>query len=455
MADPFVHLHVASGYSLQYGASHPHVLVERAAEQEMDTLALTDRDGTYGAVRFVKAAMAARIRPILGVDLAFAHPDGPVVRDARLALAPQPPGSGLAPRPAAAPPATPACPGSPSWPAGRPGGRRCAGWSRRPTTPVSAAPRCAPPSWSPSTSPGTQVRVLLGPASELGGAATLRRDDLGRAVLRRWLDLVGPEQLVVEVVSHRLPGSGPGLLAACRPDGRAGPTRPGCRTVLSNAVRFADRLDAPTVDVLDAARRLVPMDVRHLDRSNAEGFLKSGKEMHEVAEEICRYAGLTRELPGCHRAARPDPHARRPVRARPAGRPRDRRGALPGVRDQQSPCPAAVPCRCLRGGRGAPGPPGEAWMGLARRDGARRRDAGVQRAEGWLRPRRVPEPRGRHRTGQRRRPRAPRPLRGRDRVALRLCPAPADLEAARRRAADDQRSSASRRTSSPSATSPR
>ena len=27
--DPFVHLHVASGYSLQYGASHPHVLVER------------------------------------------------------------------------------------------------------------------------------------------------------------------------------------------------------------------------------------------------------------------------------------------------------------------------------------------------------------------------------------------------------------------------------------------
>ena len=81
MADPFVHLHVASGYSLQYGASHPHVLVERAAEQDMDTLALTDRDGTYGAVRFVKAAMAARIRPILGVDLAFSGT--PMVEEAR------------------------------------------------------------------------------------------------------------------------------------------------------------------------------------------------------------------------------------------------------------------------------------------------------------------------------------------------------------------------------------
>ncbi len=72
MSDPFVHLHVASGYSLQYGASHPHVLVQRAAEQEMDALALTDRDGTYGAVRFAKAATAMGIRPILGVDLAFA-----------------------------------------------------------------------------------------------------------------------------------------------------------------------------------------------------------------------------------------------------------------------------------------------------------------------------------------------------------------------------------------------
>ena len=71
--DPFVHLHVASGYSLQYGASHPHVLVERAAEQEMDTLALTDRDGTYGAVKFARACRTAGLRPVLGVDLAVAR----------------------------------------------------------------------------------------------------------------------------------------------------------------------------------------------------------------------------------------------------------------------------------------------------------------------------------------------------------------------------------------------
>ena len=55
---------------MQYGASHPHVLVERAVEQEMDTLALTDRDGAYGAVRFAKACQDVGVRPVLGVDLA-------------------------------------------------------------------------------------------------------------------------------------------------------------------------------------------------------------------------------------------------------------------------------------------------------------------------------------------------------------------------------------------------
>ena len=77
MSDPFVHLHVASGYSLRYGASHPHVLVERAAEQEMDTLALTDRDGTYGAVKFAGACLSAGIRPVLGVELAYRSPSSP------------------------------------------------------------------------------------------------------------------------------------------------------------------------------------------------------------------------------------------------------------------------------------------------------------------------------------------------------------------------------------------
>lgn len=67
-----VHLHVASGYSARYGASHPHDLVGRAAERGITTLALTDRDTVTGIVRFAKAAMGAGVRPVFGVDVAVA-----------------------------------------------------------------------------------------------------------------------------------------------------------------------------------------------------------------------------------------------------------------------------------------------------------------------------------------------------------------------------------------------
>ncbi len=303
MADPFVHLHVFSGYSLQYGASHPHVLVERAAEQEMDTLALTDRDGTYGAVRFVKAAMAAGIRPVLGVDLAIAPGDRLGARErARAGGGPQPrtPVRGGAFRESQLPRVTFLAGGRTGWAA------VCRLVSATHHAGERGRPVCTPELVAEHVA-GRDVRVLLGPDSELGQAATLRRDDLGEAVLRRWLDLVGPEQLVVEVVSHRLPGAGPGSsVHAARMAGLARSPRVPARVpvVLTNAVRFADRLDAPTTDVLDAARRLVPLphgvgpgrsgagQVGGGYRGNAEGFLKAGKQMHEVAEEICRYAGL-------------------------------------------------------------------------------------------------------------------------------------------------------------------
>ena len=300
--DPYVHLHVASGYSLQYGASHPHTLVERAAEQEMDTLALTDRDGTYGAVKFARACHAAGIRPVLGVDLAYR----PVA----------PPGAGAASGPRPAPRArTPVRGGSFRDPAsdrgglprvtllahaGGPGGGR-AGWAaicRMVSAVHLAGERGRPTATLDLLAPhlaGGDVVVLLGPSSEVGAAVTRRRDDLALAAVAAWREVVPADNLLLELVSHRLPGRdgtwGPGTAAhAARTAGLA--RRAGLEAVLTNAVRYADRLDAPTVDVLDAARRLVALDRRHVDRGNAEGFLKSGKQMAEVAEEVCRLAGL-------------------------------------------------------------------------------------------------------------------------------------------------------------------
>src|SRR5205085_10982799 len=93
--------------------------------------------------------------------------------------------------------------------------------------------------------------------------------------------------VVVEVVNHRGPGDAEraGRLFAWARE-------IGVPVVLSNAVRAADRGDGPTLDVLDAARRLVALDPRHVDRVNAEAYLKSGKEMDVVAEEVTRVAGL-------------------------------------------------------------------------------------------------------------------------------------------------------------------
>lgn len=63
------------------------------------------------------------------------------------------------------------------------------------------------------------------------------------------------------------------------------------RGVLANAVRMARKSDATVADVLDATHRLVPLDARNVDRHNAEGSLKSGKEMLARAEEVALLAG--------------------------------------------------------------------------------------------------------------------------------------------------------------------
>jgi len=65
----FVHLNCHSNFSLLFGGSSIEDLVSRCAELEMGALALTDRDGLYGAVRFWQAAQEAGIKPIIGCDL--------------------------------------------------------------------------------------------------------------------------------------------------------------------------------------------------------------------------------------------------------------------------------------------------------------------------------------------------------------------------------------------------
>ena len=75
----FIHLRTASAYSLKYGTTQPRDLVARASEFEMPALALTDRDGLAGAIRFTKACVSHGVAPILGVNLPIQLGDGAVL----------------------------------------------------------------------------------------------------------------------------------------------------------------------------------------------------------------------------------------------------------------------------------------------------------------------------------------------------------------------------------------
>lgn len=75
MAARYAELHCRSNFSFLDGASHPEELVARALELGLDAIALTDRDGLYGAVRFAKAARTTPLRAIVGVELTLDTPE--------------------------------------------------------------------------------------------------------------------------------------------------------------------------------------------------------------------------------------------------------------------------------------------------------------------------------------------------------------------------------------------
>ncbi len=67
--NPYIELHCHSNFSFLDGGSHPYELAARAAELEMTALAITDRGGVYGAVKFLQACRKLGVKPIIGTAL--------------------------------------------------------------------------------------------------------------------------------------------------------------------------------------------------------------------------------------------------------------------------------------------------------------------------------------------------------------------------------------------------
>jgi DNA polymerase-3 subunit alpha len=75
MAAEFVHLHLHSEYSMVDSTVRIPQLLERSKQQQMPAVALTDQNNLFGLVKFYRKAIAAGIKPIIGVDLRIANDD--------------------------------------------------------------------------------------------------------------------------------------------------------------------------------------------------------------------------------------------------------------------------------------------------------------------------------------------------------------------------------------------
>ena len=64
----FTHLHLHSQYSLLDGAISFDELLKQCKKLDMDAVAVTDHGNMFGAVEFYTKAIAAHIKPIIGIE---------------------------------------------------------------------------------------------------------------------------------------------------------------------------------------------------------------------------------------------------------------------------------------------------------------------------------------------------------------------------------------------------
>ncbi|HEX4290089.1 MAG TPA: DNA polymerase III subunit alpha, partial [Trebonia sp.] len=250
MAGPaeFAHLHVASSFSLRYGTATPGALAARAASLGMSALALTDRDGLYGAFKHVQACADAGIKPLLGADLGLRASAG---LDRVTLLA-----------------------------AGRQGwASLCRLVSAAHASAEAEADDLPAVTRDLIAEHAAGLVMLLGPASDVGRAVTGRRLDQARRALDRWRHL--GVDAVVEIVDHLDHKSTfrAARLAELARDSRT-------PAVLTNAVRYLDPVDSLTAQVLDAARHLVPLGSPRLVPHNGRAYLASQEDMTAIASRV-------------------------------------------------------------------------------------------------------------------------------------------------------------------------
>ncbi len=295
----FAHLSVRSTFSLRDGTIPPERLASAVAEAGMTHVALTDRDGVSGAVRFVRAAAAAGVTPVLGVDLAIAgHPSS--------------------------------CRGPAAGPRWREEDRSRvtllaldeAGFGDlcRATTRAHDNDRSAPHLRAAHRADDLhdgqedldllaasgRVVAVLGTSSPVGRLLARGQVDAAAVELGRWRERLGSDRVVLGVRDHRVAPGGQ------RSQGRPDPDEPGDDTRIRRTLELADRTgtvavavndvrherpdDARIADVLRCIRLGVALDERHLGRTTSAAWLTDpatqARRFHERPELLTAAADL-------------------------------------------------------------------------------------------------------------------------------------------------------------------
>ncbi|MFN8525652.1 MAG: error-prone DNA polymerase [Chloroflexota bacterium] len=240
----YAELHCRSSFSFLDGASDPESLVERASQLGLAALALTDRDGLYGIVRFAAAAQKVDLPAISGADLTMQ--DGAVltclVQDAD-------------------------------------GYRNLCALITRSRM------------GNPKDEPSLAYEALSGHTDGLIGIARVSggRSAVPFPVLA---DAFGADRLFLETRRHLLVDDGPRNAETRRVAARLG-----LRCVVTNDVRYAGRDRALLHDVVTAVRHRVPLPQAGLLLApNHERCLKSGAEMGRLFPEHPEELAVTLEI---------------------------------------------------------------------------------------------------------------------------------------------------------------
>jgi error-prone DNA polymerase len=248
---PFVHLDVRSCFSLKEGAFTPEQLAHAVAAQEMPAVALTDRDGLYGAARFVAACAEEGVKPILGASLTVRAPTPPGRgRDTHVVL--------LA--------------------------TDDAGYEHlcRLITDAHMLGDRGDPWLAPEQicAHAGGLLALLGPRSFAGRLAAAGRVDAAARAAAPFREAFGPDRLLI-AAEHRVEArSGEEIRAMLHLAERLE-----VRAVATNAVRYLVPEDAFVADALECMRRIVPVSANHVTRANAEGWLKPARAMRALLAE--------------------------------------------------------------------------------------------------------------------------------------------------------------------------